>query len=251
MNFPARLLVPYGTERIPAQLTHVREAQQGLAAGETAEVGLPGAPVVSLDLGSNVALPMQALRHPFTLPPLAQDLAHGASQLACLRHHLVKICGLWAKSQVAFIEAYFDAIVAHVAERKDALAARIGVLSGLVEPAHWCFSAPMPLPRAHLCLDESGFLSDPGSVRSIKMDVLFRDRRGLLALDLSRGHLTGNRRRDLEALEAAGVRIHRLAGAFPIGPGLLELLGSDFSDFTDDVALPNSPFHGSGLPVPV
>ena len=249
MEHPSRLIVPYGTECVPKDLTQARVVEETLSFGETGEVGRPGAPVVSLDLVSGETLPMSGLRHPFALPPMAQDLAHGASQLECLRGHLIKLCGLWAKPQVAFIEAYFDAIQSHVDHRKVELTARIGALAGLVEPAHWCFSAPMPLPRAHIFLDKTGHLSDQEPAQYIRVDTLFCVSQGLLAVDLSRGNLMASRRRELAALEAAGVRVLRTPD-LPDESDLLTFLGPDFSGFTDGVDLPDSPFHGTGLPAP-
>ncbi len=245
-----RLMIPYGTDRVPKDLSQARATEQTLLHGEKAEVGRPGAPIVSLNLASSDALPMSALRHPFALPPMAQDLAHGASQLECLRGHLIKLCGLWAKPQVAFIEAYVDAIKTHVETHKAELTARIGALAGLVEPAHWGFSAPMPLPRAHIFLDETGRLSDSEPTQSIRVDMLFCTQSGLLAVDLSRGNISGNRFRELETLERAGIRVLRIPD-LPNGNDLLTLLGPDFSDFTDGVDLPDSPFHGTGLLKPV
>lgn len=249
MAQPDRLLVPYGTEKIPANLMEAHDAHRIAQSGVSVEVGRPAAPAVSLELISGDSLPMSALRHPFSLPPIAQDLARAASQLANLKEHLVKLCGLWSKPQVAFVEQYLAAVRKSVEGQKEALTSRIGDLAGLVELEHWCFSAPMPLPRAHLCLNDDGRLIDPTGGRSIRVDFLFRDRGGLLAIDVSRGNLLAGRLRELADLERAGVRVKRMA-VLPQTSELLQTLGPDFSEFTGGVELPRSPFRGMGLPAP-
>lgn len=237
MTLPDRLLVPYGTERPPSQLAEAAAALAALPQWQQAEVGRPGAPIAALALTAAGSLRMSDLRHPFALPPLAQDLNHAASQLDCLHGHLIKLSGLWSKPQVAFIDSYIAAIRAHIVAHTTALTARIEMLDGLVEPEHWAFAAPMPLPRAHLLLS-----GDP-----IRVDVLFRDRAGLLAVSLTRGTLRASQRREHAKLEAAGIRVLHLPDAAPVR---LDQLGPDFAAFTDGVTLPESPFHGMGLQDP-
>ncbi len=242
MDNPNHTIVPYGSDRVPPQMDRARTSAASLPSDQSSEVGRPCAPIAAIQMSTAQPLRMSQLRHPFALPPMAQDLAHAETQLACLREHLIKICGLWAKPKTTFIEAYFEAVQAHVAQNEAALTKRIGALAGLVEPAHWCFAAPMPLPRAHLMLSSAA--------APVQVDMLFRDSSGLVAVSLSQGSRTGRQTRELEALELAGVRVVQLA-PLPPSADLLPALGVDFTCFTDGIDLPESPFHGMGLPAPI
>ena len=236
-----RLVIAYGTETVPPHLVGAQQAAAGLAPGCSAEVGRPAAPAVALDKVESGPLRLCDLRHPFDLPPAAQDLAHADAQLNFLRRHLIKLCGLWAKPQVAFVEDYFKAIHGLVSAREATLTAQIGDLAGLVELSHWCFAAPMPLPRAHVPVSQGS--------ETVRADFLFRERNGLLALFVSQGTAKPSHRRTVDALQAAGVRV--LDGLYARGDQtLLEALGPDFTDFTDAIDLPESPFHGAGIEAP-
>jgi len=241
MDSRAHHIVPYGSDRIPPQMDKAEEFALSLPRGHSRDIGRPGAPVAAIQMTQARPLRLSDLRHPFALPPVAQDLAHADTQLACLRGHLIKLCGLWAKPKTAFVETYFDAVQGHVNRNEAALTDRIGALAGLVEPTHWCFAAPMPLPRAHLML--------PFGTPPIQVEMLFRDRDGLVVVALSQGSRTARQTRELEALETAGVRIVHLAPQTP-SADLLNALGSDFTSFTDGIDLPDSPFHGMGITAP-
>jgi hypothetical protein len=189
------------------------------------------------------------VRHPFTLPPEAQDLAHADSQLTVLEQHLVKLCGVWAKPQTRFVANYFAALREYICENQAAFEARAGQLAGLVEPLHWCFAAPMPLPRAHVGLDEKGNLSNAGSIARTRVDFAFWSDGGLCVTEIGTGHETGARRRALGTLADAGVRVDRIDPALD-SHELLSRLGPGFTAFTDGLDLPESPFHGRGLRAP-
>ncbi|HMB48908.1 MAG TPA: hypothetical protein VKN63_11575 [Afifellaceae bacterium] len=238
-----KLVLPYGTVSVPS---HVEAA---LDSGQAAEISHPGAPVIEVDCSRCATLRLSDVSHPFTLPPEAQDLAHAESQLTVLEHHLVKLCGVWAKPQARFVANYFSALRGYVGENQAALEARAGQLAGLVEPLHWCFAAPMPLPRAHIGLDEKGNLSNAGHIVRTRVDFAFWSDGGLSVMEIGTGNQTGGRRRALEALADAGVRVDRIDPALD-GQALLARLGPGFTAFTDGLDLPESPFHGRGLPVP-
>ena len=68
---PDLLAIPYGTPTVRAHVV----AQ--LARQDFAELDAPGAPVAVVDPAAGGPLRMSGLLHPFTRPPVAQDLAHG------------------------------------------------------------------------------------------------------------------------------------------------------------------------------
>lgn len=85
---PARkpLLLPYGTATVaPSQ-------RAALAAGRLDDLDRPGAPVALVGRAEGL-LRLHQIRHPFTRPPVAQDLARGAAQAAFLEAHLTGLCG--------------------------------------------------------------------------------------------------------------------------------------------------------------
>ena len=138
------LIIPYGSARVrPAVLA-------ALAEGRFDDLSAPAAPVAVIDPADRRPLRMHAVEHPFTRPPVPQDLAHGAAQLAFLEAHLIGLAGDWAKPRRAFVAAYFAAVRATLRENRDALLDRLGPLAGLCELEHWGFSALMPLPAAHI-----------------------------------------------------------------------------------------------------
>jgi hypothetical protein len=239
----ASLLLPYGMASVPA---HVLAA---LDSGQGAEISRPGAPLVEIDLRNPAPLRLSDMRHPFTAPPVAQDLAHADTQLVVLEQHLTGLCGVWAKPQARFVAHYFAALRDHVGENEAAFVARTGQLAGLVEPLHWCFAAPMPLPRAHLGLDGAGRLAGRNRTTSVCVDFAFWTGGALSAIEIASGSQTGARRRALEGLSAAGVHVDRIDPALA-GSALLARLGPAFSAFTDGLDLPESPFHGRGMPTP-
>lgn len=233
------ITIAYGTEAVPRQVA--------AAIAEGRALSRPGAPVGALPAAGTVR--MSDVRHPFTIPPVAQDLVHAEAQLAFLEGHLLSLCGAWAKPQAAFVAAYFEALREHVARDAEALDRRTGPLAGLVEPLHWCFAAPMPFPRAHPGLTEAGRIASSDAATTVRVDFLFRTSRGLLACIVDDATPLGRRRRELDALEGAGVRVKRPKPGLA-SPELLDRLGPEFADFTRDVAFPESPFRGRPMQRP-
>lgn len=237
------LVVPYGTERVAESVRRL------VRAGRLDALNVPGAPVAVWPRDRRAPLRLSDVVHPFTRPPVTQDLAHAARQFAVLGDHLMRLCGDWAKPRRRFVEHYLAAVRAHVAAREDELMGRCAALAGLVEPEHWCFAAPMPLPRAHL------WLGEPAAARgadAVAVDVAFWTGEAIAACVIEAGTPLGRRRRALERLDAAGVRVERVAPADLAGDpaALLERLGAPFTDFTAGLARPASPFRGRGVPDP-
>lgn len=241
---PVPFIIAYGSETVPR---HIRTAGAGIQADALSR---PTAPAVALNPGNGAPLRLFEVRHPFSLPPQAQDLSHADRQLAALETHLVRLCGPFASPAAAFVTAYFAALRDFVAGHAGRLAERTGDLAGLVEPLHWAFAAPMPLPRAHLGLAPDGRFAGSGVDDALRLDILFQDSRGLLAPILRPAALTPGRRRAIDRLEAAGLRTVVL-DPLPGGAALLAALGPDFADPTAGVALARSPFRGTPIAAPV
>jgi hypothetical protein len=172
---------------------------------------------------------------------MAQDLAHAGAQLDFLQSALADLAGMHDRPLRALVLAYFDAIRRHVANAAAPLQARLGDVSGLAEPLHWAFLAPMPLPLAHLA-------PMPGAEASV-VDLAFWTEAGVIAIFANRGSLTPGQLRMRTALCANGVRVMAVdTDGTP--DQVFSSLGPAFTDFTRGAALPASPFAGMPIAAP-
>lgn len=73
----------------------------------------------------------------------------GLSVTEILRAHVRQMCRPWDKTAQAFVETYFDHLLNEL-DRDTSLRERCGTFANLYEPLDWLYSAPRPLPRAHL-----------------------------------------------------------------------------------------------------
>lgn len=235
------LIIPYGTQTLR------RETLLAVESGQTDGLDLPGAPVAVVDTGAG-PLRLSSLVHPFTLPPLAQDLAQALKQVAFLEAHISGLCDLWNKPQRSFVAKYFADVRASVSAHADELAARAGDLRGLVQPLHWCFAAHMILPRAHLPV-----VTDGAASFAMADFALWTGRR-LVACFLATGATPiGARKRAIESIAAAGSEVRHVPVAQFDDPtwSLLETIGSETRDFLEGVERADSPFRGRELENPV
>lgn len=229
------LALPYGTRSVaPIQ-------RAALAGGDVAKLNLPGAPVAMRALSASGVLRICDTPLAFSRPPLAQDLAHAGAQLNFLQTALADLAGMHDRPLRALVLAYFDVIRRHVSNAAAPLQARLGDLSGLAEPLHWVFLAPMPLPLAHLA-------PMPGADVSV-VDLAFWTEAGVIAIFANRGSLTPGQLRMRDALRASGVRV-MAADADRTPDQVFSSLGPAFTDHTSGAALPASPFAGMPIAAP-
>ena len=241
------LVIPYGSAAPRAS------ALISIQAGDIDDIDIPGAPVAVAKRTSGEPLRLWSLNHPFTRPPVAQDLAHGATQLRFLENHIAGLTEPWSKSQRTLVQKYFADVRAHVAEQAPALAARASDLTGLVEIEHWCFAALMPLPRAHIMLDRDDATDSSAGVTAMA-DIAFWTGVQLIACFVDTGNTAiGARKRAIERLAASEAKLIFVPAVNQSDPtwSLLSALGTDASNFLDGVTLPQSPFRGRGLEEPV
>jgi hypothetical protein len=118
----------YGLDRLPATLS-------------ADDARLPG-----VDAG---AAPLRLNSVP--LPADAWDAAGGgdhAARMDAVRSWLLGACGDYNAALRRGVTRYLDAVEAHVAPHRDALASGLARFHGLYRPEDWCWSALRPLPRA-------------------------------------------------------------------------------------------------------
>jgi hypothetical protein len=104
--------------------------------------------VAEIDFWSGQPLRLNTSRYE---PAFAPDLqSTGDDQATYLCAYLKRLCRPWDSLSAKFLDWYFASVAAHVDANREPLAARLGAASGLFRTADWLFSAPIPLPRAHL-----------------------------------------------------------------------------------------------------
>lgn len=236
MTSAEKIIVPYGTPALPSIYRHRDGTTEALPAA--------GAPCAIIEPARHGTLRMADVAPLFNPAPTAQDLAHAEAQLAFLESHVLVLCGDWNRNAVRFVTAYFEAIRRHLDRNADRVAELSDGLVGLVEPLHYAFSAPMPLPRAYLP-DEAGQPMTEAAEIAFWCDGRFHVCR------LGGSSLRKSEREHLERLRNLNVAVIELSGEALDPAGLLDRLGPSFSGFLDRVRLPASPFRPRPLGRPV
>lgn len=240
--------LPYGARGLGRGLLHA------LTQGRLAEMNLPGAPVLLRPEAASRAVAMADLRPAFRRPPQAQDLSNAEAQLTYFQTALADMAGAHDLPLRGLIGAYFDHVRARIAQQAAQLAARSGALAGLVQPMHWAFLAPMPLPLAHPSPASANLATAVGdTVPQIEtvpcIDLAFCTDAGLIALFAPRGTPTPRSRRARAALVERGVTLHECTQGEDLG-AVLTSIDPIFADFTASADLPRSPFGGPPIPAP-
>lgn len=131
------------------------------------------------------------------LPAHGSLAALGATPRALVRAALLALARTWDALTRRFLERYLAFVDRAIARAADLVAARLTPFRGLYKAEDYAFSAPVPLPQAHLPL---------GALR-VPVDVLFWPAGPAAAL-ASPSPLTPGRARERHAqLEAAGVPV--------------------------------------------
>lgn len=223
------VLIPYGTTRLaPKHLS----LTPGAAGGIEADCRVPH---VIVDTGDGGTLRLNS----------GSYAADGADSdaLACLRGHVKRHCDLWNRAQGEFVDDYFDLIAARVEAARPALEQKLEKFGTLYGYRDWAFSAPRPLPRAHI---PTGAPSDMSAY--VPVDFAFRSAGRLVAVYLTGAQtLPRDRRAARDRLRDAGVEVVEIPRA--AHDRLAALLPPDLLDFWQDEPFPTGPFKPD-LPAP-
>jgi hypothetical protein len=115
-----------------------------------------GAPAATIDRSASEPLRLNTSRYE---PVFAPDLQlTGNVQAIYLRDYLKRLCRPWDGLSVKFLDWYFASLAAHVEANRALLTERLGAAAGLYRADDWLFSAPIPLPRAHLPVGDGDFI---------------------------------------------------------------------------------------------
>jgi hypothetical protein len=241
------LLIPYGSAGFfPDKLKLTGFSTGGLSLWTAS-------PCVIVDRGAGQPLRCHQMPADFSPPPAPEAMRDTAGKLFFLQRYLHSLCGVWQGPPKAFIDAYFAAVNRDIAANRDMLEERVRDLAGLAGADDFVFSAPLPLPRAHLHLAPR---ADAPTVRAedvVTVDFAFWTGRRLLAVDMDTGATpTPKQRRAWERIGAYGIDALRLKPAALAGPpSLSDSLGADFARFWDGDPIPRTPFRGPRIADPV
>jgi hypothetical protein len=243
---PDILLIPYGVaEWSPDGIALDRFAGRGLRL-RTAF------PCAAINRATREPLRFNNSRYDFGFAP---DAAAGAEgEAAVLREYLKGMCKPWDNVSVQFLDAYFRFVAEGLKQDTEALAARLAPYAGLYDPKDFLFSAPKPLPRAHLHAPTPGASAsagamDPGDFLRVDFAFWLGDR--LAAAQSAQSFLTPKRAKEhTDRLRLAGVDVHLFGPADLAGDRARDfftrLLGAA-AKFWESEPVPSGPFRSALL----
>ena len=191
-------------------------------------------------------------RYEFGLVPEAQ--AGTSDERTVLKDYLKGLCRPWDNVSTRFLDAYFQVVSDVIEEQRSFLSERLAPFAGLYDYKDWFFSAPKPLPRAHLHAPPEGSAAGAigGAAEFARVDFAFWLGDRIVAAQSPGSFLTPRKATEqADRLRMAGVEV------VPFGPADLQgskagdffqsLLGPSALSFWDDEALPAGPFRSSLL----
>lgn len=241
------LLIPYGSAGFfPEKLKLTGFALSGLALWTAS-------PCVIVDRSAGRPLRCHEMPAEFVPPPAPEAVRDTTAKLFFMQRYLQSLCGVWQGPPKAFIEGYFAVAQRTIAAQRDGLAARVASLAGLATADDFVFSAPLPLPRAHLHLAprSEAPVVDPQDV--VRVDFAFWTGYRLLAVDMDSGaSVTPSRRRAWDRIDAYGIdRLYLKPATLAGAATLADVFGADFAAFWEGDPLPRTPFRGPRIADPV
>jgi len=185
------MLVPFGIDDWP----------EGFREGS--DPACPSFPCAVIESGM---LTLRMNRQRFALPAVPSQDMSVDGQFDALLDHLLRLCPTWDQLSRSFLAGYFEFLREQIARHHAEIEARLAVFGGLFRPEHFLFSAPLPLPRAHL--------AEPAPEGAGRADIAFWMSGRWLALMGSPGRLMPTQARTVrERLAKAGVEIKEFSAA--------------------------------------
>ena len=230
------MLVPYGVDTWPVGAISVRHLEDGsvqLYAPFPCGV-INKAASKLLRLNSEVLDPAAHVGAPQSVTPLN-----------LVKDRLKGFCRPWDRLSLQFVDGYFEHIARMLEIHRDAIATKLAPFIGLYKAEDWAFSAPKPLPRAHLPAPRSSGDAGWDIEDFVQADFAFwLGDRAVAALSQPEALTPARAKHRLARLERAGVSVvtfnaenltkdpaalfHRIigdfgallgsAGAVPVGP---------------------------------
>jgi hypothetical protein len=149
-------------------------------------------PCATINRAARAPLRFNTSRYESAFAPAAQ--AGPADDATLVKDYLKGLCRPWDKVATQFLDAYCAFVSGLIEEQREALAARLEPYAGLYKPSDWFFSAPKPLPRAHLHAPQEGHArSATGAIDAagfVRVDFAFWLGDRLVAAQSSQSALT-------------------------------------------------------------
>jgi hypothetical protein len=201
-------------------------------------------PCVAIDKASNEPLRLNSeiLRSPPALIGRQET-----NQLVLIMDLLEGFCRPWDKLALQFLDSYFEHIKRELLRHDQTISAKLAPFAGLYAASDWVFSAPKPLPRAHVYAPKR-VESDQWDVDDFcQVDFAFWLGNRMMVALAQPGTLTPARANDrLHRLEKAEVAVvHFNATSLLKDPATLfsGIIG-DFGELLDRAgSVPISPFR--------
>ena len=242
VTVPDVLLIPYGV----AEWSPDGIALDGFA-GRTLRLRT-AFPCAAINRAGREPLRFNNSRYDFGFAPAAA--AGGEDEAAVLREYLIGLCKPWYNVSVQFLDAYFRFAADAIEQHMHVLTARLAPYAGLYDPKDFLFSAPKPLPRAHLHAPPPGAsaqAADMDAADFLRVDFAFWLGNRLVAAHSAQSFLTPKRAKEhTDRLRLAGIDVHLFGPADLAGDRaekfFTRLLGPTAA-FWDSEPLPAGPFR--------
>jgi len=238
---PNVLLIPYGTAEWSLDGVAVEGFTSRALRLRTAF------PCAAINRAAREPLRLNNSRYDRAFAPTAQ--AGDAGEAGIVRDYLKGLCRPWDNLAAGFLDAYFRFLSDVIDEQRDVLGERLAAYAGLYDYRDWLFSAPKPLPRAHLHApqDAGAAGTSGGPAEFVRVDFAFWLGDRLVAVQSAGSALTPKKAREqTERLCMAGVEVVSLSPPDLAGGKdrslFTRILGSS-ATFWDKDVLPVGPFR--------
>ena len=235
------LLIPYGT----AEWSFAGVSVEGFTS-RTLRLAAPF-PCAVVDLRRREPLRLNNSRYDLGLVP---DLQGGTDPAGIVRDYLKRLCSPWDRLSQGFVDAYFGFLAETVEQNREVLRGRLAPYAGLYDYRDWLFSAPKPLPRAHLFAPQAPGSAVIDRADFVHVDFAFWLGRGLRAVVSAQSAPTPRKAKELaDRLRQAGI------DAVTLQPTDLDASGRNFFEkvlspipaFWESETLPMGPFRPVAL----
>ncbi|MDF2998088.1 MAG: hypothetical protein K0R27_3725 [Xanthobacteraceae bacterium] len=233
-SIPGATPIPFGIDA--GALARISPGGGGATAGFPSAVAHPGRILRINDAG--LELPA---------PAIGEPEMSTAERVAA---HLRRLAGAWNVPAARFIGHYFAFLGRQLETHRAELEEKLAPFDGLFAPEDFIFSAPLPLPRAHLLAPAEGHGGQPAAADYVAVDFAFWLGDAPTAVFALPSPLTpGTARRRDERLAAAGVRLVSYGAIDLADPefGLFPRILGEAVRFWEGEALPSAPVT-RGLP---
>lgn len=208
-------------------------------------------PCAAINRAARAPLRFNTSRYDFSFAPDAQ--AGASDEAGLVKEYLKGLCRPWDNVATRFLDAYFDFLSDLLDEKREILEKKLAPYAGLYNYRDWLFSAPKPLPRAHLHAPQNLGVPDapfqPDTF--VRADFAFWLGDRLVAAQSAQSALTPKKAREqADRLRLAGIQLVTYGAADLAGGKARDLftgvLGPSLL-FWEDQTLPAGPFRPSLL----